>query len=128
MVTEFHHIMSNLSIPLGIDSLKIIAQTVDNQGNIVIDVESTKTETHCHKCGQLTNKRHGHGELLTIQHLPILDQPVFLRIRVVRYQCTNCDNHPLSSERYDWVERRSKTTKGFDRYINRQLIQALLHE
>lgn len=93
--------MSNLSIPLGIDSLKIIAQTIDNQGNIIIDVESTKTETPCHKCGQLTNKRHGYGEFLTIQHLPILDQPVFLRIRVVRYQCTSCDDHPLSSERYD---------------------------
>ena len=104
MVTEFHHIMSNLSIPLGIDSLKIISQTVDISGNIIIDVESTKTETACHKCGQLTNKRHGHGEVLTVQHLPILDQPVFLRIRVVRYQCTHCDDHPLSSERYDWVE------------------------
>ena len=128
MVTEFHHIMSNLSIPLGIDSLKIISQTVDISGNIIIDVESTKTETACHKCGQLTNKRHGHGEVLTIQHLPILDQPVFLRIRVVRYQCTHCDDHPLSSERYDWVERRSKTTKGFDRYINRQLIHSTVED
>lgn len=120
--------MSNLSIPLGIDSLKITAQTVDNQGNIIIDVESTKTDTLCHKCGQLTNKRHGHGEVLTIQHLPILDQPVFLRIRVVRYQCTRCDDHPLSSERYDWVERKSKTTKGFDRYINRQLIHSTVED
>ena len=120
--------MSNLSIPLGIDSLKIIAQTVDISGNIIIVVESTKTETACHKCGQLTNKRHAHGEVLTIQHLPILDQPVFLRIRVVRYQCTNCDDHPLSSERYDWVERRSKTTKGFDRYINRQLIHSTVKD
>ena len=120
--------MSNLSIPLGIDSLKIIAQTVDNQGNIIIDVESTRTETPCHKCGQLTNKRHGHGEVLTIQHLPILDQPVFLRIRVVRYQCSRCDEHPLSSERYDWVERKSKTTKGFDRYINRQLTHSTVED
>jgi hypothetical protein len=60
--------MSNLSIPRGIDSLKIIAQTVDNKGNIIIDVESTKIETPSHKCGQLTNKRHGHGEFLTVQH------------------------------------------------------------
>ena len=120
--------MSNLSIPLGIDSLKIIAQTVDISGNIIIDVESTKIETACHKCGQLTNKRHGHGEVLTVQHLPILDQPVFLRIRVVRYQCTHCDDHPLSSERYDWLERRSKTTKGFDRYINRQLIHSTVED
>ena len=37
---------------------------------------------------------------------------------------THCDDHPLSSERYDWVERRYKITKGFDRYINRQLIHS----
>jgi hypothetical protein len=37
--------MSNLTIPLGIDSLRIISQTVDTQGNIIIDVESTKLET-----------------------------------------------------------------------------------
>ena len=87
-----------------------------------------RSKRPCHKCGQLTNKRHGHGEFLTIQHLPILDQPVFLRIRVVRYQCTNCDDHPLSSERYEWMERKSKTTKGFDRYINRQLIHSTVED
>ena len=86
--------MSNLTIPLGIDSLKIISQTVDTQGNIIINVESTKLETACHKCGQLTNKRHGLGEILTIRHLSILDTPVYLRIRVVRYECLNCDDHP----------------------------------
>jgi len=37
--------MSNFTLPLGIDSLKIIAQTIDIQGNIIFDVESTKTET-----------------------------------------------------------------------------------
>jgi transposase len=41
---------------------------------------------------------------------------------------THCDDHPLSSERYDWVERRSKTTKGFDRYINRQLIHSTVED
>ncbi len=31
--------MSNFSLPLDIDSLKIIAQTVDTQGNIIFEVE-----------------------------------------------------------------------------------------
>ena len=34
--------MASLQIPLGIDSLEIIAQSVDEKGNIVIDVKSTK--------------------------------------------------------------------------------------
>ncbi len=49
--------MSTLTIPLGIDSLEIISQTIDTQGNIIIDVESTATSTPCHKCGQSTSKK-----------------------------------------------------------------------
>ena len=120
--------MSNLTIPLGIDSLKIISQTVDTQGNIIIDVESTKLETACHKCGQLTNKRHGFGEILKVRHLSILDTPVYLRIRVVRYECLTCDDHPTTSEHYDWMERKSKTTKALDRYLNRSLIHSTVED
>ena len=120
--------MSNFTLPLGIDSLKIIAQTIDIQGNIIFDVESTKTETACHKCGQLTNKRYGFGETITIRHLSILDTAVYLRIRVARYECQHCDDHPTTSEQYDWCERKSKTTKGLDKYINRQLIHSTIED
>ena len=120
--------MSNFTLSLGIDSLKIIAQTIDTQGNIIFDVESTKLETACHKCGQLTNKRYGFGETITVRHLSILDTPVYLRIRVARYECQRCDDHPTTSEQYDWCERKSKTTKGLDRYINRQLIHSTIED
>jgi len=120
--------MSNFTLPLGIESLEITAQSLDNQGHIIFDVKSNRTSTTCRICGKSIDKVHGHGELLTIQHLPILDQPVFLRIRVVRYQCMECDDHPTTAERYDWMERKSKTTKGFDRYINRQLIHSTVED
>lgn len=120
--------MSNLTIPLGIDSLKIISQTVDIQGNIIIDVESTKLETICHKCGKSITKRHGFGEVIQVRHLSILDTPVYLRIRVVRYECVSCDDHPTTSEQYDWMERKSKTTKGLDRYLNRNLIHSTIED
>jgi transposase len=120
--------MSNFTLSLGIDSLKIVAQTIDTQGNIIFDVESTKTETACHKCGQLTNKRHGFGETITVRHLPILDTPVYLRISVARYECQRCDDHTTTSEEYDWCERKSKTTKGLDKYINRQLIHSTIED
>ena len=120
--------MSNFTLSLGIDSLKIKAQTIDTQGNIIFDVESTKTETACHKCGQLTNKRYGFGETITVRHLPILETPVYLRIFIVRYECHHCDDRPTTSEQYDWRERKSKTTKGLDRYINRQLIHSTVED
>lgn len=63
-----------------------------------------------------------------MRHLPILDTPVYLRICVVRYECHHCDDHPTTSEQYDWRERKSKTTKGLDKYINRQLIHSTIED
>ena len=93
--------MPNLTIPLGIDSLEIISQAINTQGNIIIDVESMKSNTVCHKCGKLINKRHGFGEIIQVCHLPILDTLVYLRIRVVCYECVEYDNHPTTLEQYD---------------------------
>ena len=44
------------------------------------------------------------------------------------HQCVECDDHPTTAERYDWVERKSKTTNGFDRYINRRLIHSTVED
>ena len=93
--------MSNFTLSLDVDSLKIIAQTLDKQGNIIFDVESTKTETTYHNCGQLTNIHHGFVETITVRHLPILDRPVCLPIRVARYECQRCDKRPTTSKQYD---------------------------
>ena len=68
------------------------------------------------------------GETMTVRHLPILDTPVYLRIRVVRYECLNCDDHPTTSEQYDWCERKSKTTKALDLYINRCFIHSTIED
>ena len=120
--------MSNFTLSLGIDTLEITAQSIDNKGNIIFDVKSTKADTPCRICGKLINKQHGYGEVLTVQHLSILDQSVYLRIRVVRYQCQDCDDHPTTSESYDWMERKAKTTKALDAYINRQLIHSTVED
>ena len=120
--------MSQISLPLDIDSLEILSQTVDTQGNIVIEVQSKSTSTPCHKCGKSAKKRHGYGPYLMIRHLPILDTPVFLKIRPVRYQCEVCDDDPTTSEQYDWCDRGSKTSKGLDRYIMRNLIHSTVQD
>lgn len=120
--------MSTFTLPLGIDSLEIISQSVDEKGNIIFDVKSKNDGTPCRKCGKLTKNNYGFGEILKVRHVSILDRPVYLRIRVVRYQCLECDDHPTTSERYDWMERKSQTTKALDNYINRSLIHSTVQD
>jgi len=70
----------------------------------------------------------GYGETIVVQHLSILDTPVYLRITKVRYECAFCEDHPRTSEQYDWCNRKSKTTKALDSYINRQLIHSTIED
>lgn len=120
--------MSHFTLPFDIESLEITAQSVDLQGNIILDVVSKKTSSTCHKCGKPATKRHGVAPFLKVQHLSILDTPVYIRIRPVRYQCEHCDDHPTTTEQYDWCDRGSKITKGLSKYLLRNLIHSTVSD
>lgn len=116
--------MAQITLPLDIESLEIISQDIDEKGNIILKVRSKKDYSTCHKCGKPATKPHGKAPKLTIRHLPILDTPVYLVIDPIRYQCEHCDDHPTTTEQYDWADRRSTTSKGLDKYIARSLIHS----
>jgi transposase len=120
--------MTNINIPLDITSLEITAQSTDKQGNIILDVVSKKTYSLCHKCGKPATKRNGIAPVRLIQHLSILDTKVYLRIAPVRYFCEYCDDHPTTTEQYDWCDRNASTTKGLDDYIMRCLINSTIED
>ena len=69
---------------------------------------------------------YGFGDKITVRHLSVFDNAVYLKIHVIRYQCESCEDGPKTSEKYDWMEQKSKTTKGLDAYINRQLIHSII--
>lgn len=118
--------MSNMTIPFDIDSLDIISQRIDSEGNIVFSVVSKNDRSTCHKCGKAATKPNGKAPLRRIQHLPILDQPVYLELKPQRYQCDDCDS--TTTEQYDWVSRNSKTTKGLDDYILRCVVNSTIQD
>lgn len=78
--------MKEFRLPLDIKSLDIISQEYDNKGNIVFIVKSNKEGTKCHKCGKYAKIHNGYAPTIEVRHLPILDTPVYLKIRPARYQ------------------------------------------
>ena len=118
--------MSHFQLPLDIKSLEIVTQSVDSKGIYTLEVRSTAKGTHCHKCGKWCERVYGFGGTITVRHLSVFDKAVYLKIKVIRYQCESCDDHPTTSEQYDWMIRKSKTTKALDDYINRQLIHSTI--
>ena len=61
--------MAEFRIKLDINDLEITSQAINNKGEIILKVISTKTETPCHKCGKPATIRYGYGPELTIRHL-----------------------------------------------------------
>jgi len=120
--------MNQINIPLDISSLEIISQSIDKNGNIILEVKSKNECSTCHKCGKPATKRNGSAPPRLIRHLPIFDTPVYLRITPVRYSCDHCDDHPTTTEQYEWCDRNATTTKGLDEYLMRQLIHSTIED
>ena len=120
--------MKDLRIPLGIKTLDIESQLIDSKGRIVITVTSTQTQTDCHKCGNPATKCYGYSSPIKIRHTSIFDTQVLLKIRPVRYQCEHCDDHPTTTEKYDWCAKGGKVTKGLEDYLMRCVINSTVED
>ena len=83
--------MAGINLPLDIKSLEVVNQSIDTQGNIILDVVSKNDHSTCHKCGKPATKRDGTAPVRLIRHVSILDTPVYLRITPIRYSCEFCD-------------------------------------
>lgn len=120
--------MADITLPLDIDTLEIINQTLDDKGNIILEVVSTCTKSKCHKCGKDATKRNGYSAPIMVQHTKILERKVYLKIKPVRYQCKHCDDHPTTTEQYDWCGRNAKITKAMEEYLMRCLINSTIED
>jgi len=120
--------MGQITLPLDIKSLVVVSQRFDTEGNIVFEVKSRNHQSTCHKCGKPAAKQNGRAPIRRIRHLTIFDQPAYLEIVPVRYICEHCDDHPTTTEQYDWTDRNATITKGLQEYIMRSLIHSTISD
>ena len=118
--------MAELKIRLDIPDVNILKSEYNRTNDLILTVESTKKSTFCRNCGKKINKVHGYGETILLRHLSILDQPVYIRIKPVRYICLTCDDNPTTTEQPDWYGRKSKFTKAYEEYLMRLLINSTI--
>jgi len=113
---------AQISIPLDIPKVDVIATKHTRDGKFIITVESLKETTRCGVCEETISCNYGHGEAIQLRHLPILGQETYLVIRPRRGQCMSCTYNPTTTQELDWYEQRSPHTKAYDRYLMKQLI------
>jgi len=119
-------VSTNFQISLNIPDVEILKIEKNKTEDLIITVKSTKCSTPCHKCGKEAKKSNGYGETIILQHLPIFGQQVYIRIKLARYQCEDCDDKPTTTEQTSWFNRRSKFTKAYEEYLMRSLINSTI--
>ena len=111
-------------IPLDIPDVKIEKVEINKTGDFIITVKSTVEGTHCHQCGRKITKTYGHGRVLLLRHLSILDRKTYLRIRPVRYQCPFCQGKPTTTQKLSWYDPRSPHTKAYEKHVLFELVNS----
>ena len=106
-----------MELVLNLPNIQVQEAIEDRSGSYIITVKSTEKGTHCHKCGKRIEKPNGYGEWISLRHLPILGKRVYLRLRLPRYQCDDCDGKPTTTQRVTWFKRRSSYTKEFEKHL-----------
>ena len=79
---------------LELDDVKVLSYKIKNRA-FYIEVESTKSEIPCKKCGKLT-KFKGFGKEIQLRHMAVLGKASYITIKPKRGICENCDDHPTT--------------------------------
>jgi transposase len=119
---------ANITIPLGIPDVRVLQTSLNERGEIVISIESTKAGTRCRKCGKWITKLHGRDEWVTIRHLPALGRATYLRYRPNRYQCQGCEGHPTTSEKLEWHDANSPHSFAYDNHLLIELVNSTVED
>jgi len=113
---------SQVNVPLNIPDVQVLKSEINQRGELIITIESTKEETACRICGKWIEKMHGHDDWVTVRHLPVFGRPSYIRYRPRRYQCLKCEGKPTTTQRLDWQEANSPHTFMYDEHLLLQLV------
>ena len=119
---------AEITIPLDIPDVNVLQTEINDNGEIVVTVESTIEGTKCRQCGGEIKQGHGLDEPVTLRHLPILGRPTYIRLRPQRYRCESCANRPTTTQTLPWSAPKSPHTRAYEKYLLLQLVNSTIED
>lgn len=119
---------AQITIPLDLPDVRVLQTSLNERGEIIITIESTKAGTQCRKCGKRITKLHGRDEWVIIRHMPALGRATYLRYRPSRYQCQDCEGHPTTTQVLGWSDGNSPHSFAYDNHILLQLVNSTVED
>ncbi len=119
---------ADVIIPLGIPEVEVVKTEINEKGDLIITIKSTKIGTKCRRCGRWITKSQGYDEWVQVRHLPVFGRPTYLRYRPRRYRCEKCDKGPTTTQELSWHEKGSPNTLAYEDYILFQLVHSTIED
>jgi len=122
-----------ISIPLDLPDVRVLDTQINEQGEIIITVESTLEGCQCNHCQKKIEAFHQDDEWITIRHLPMLGRPVYIRMRPKRYNCAWCARRKgkqkvTTSQQLSWHRAKSPNTRLYEEQVLLQLVNSTIED
>jgi transposase len=93
---------------------------------------ASQFQRHYRVCWSIRCDGIGLDDPIRLRHLPLFDVPLVLELRPTRYRCPDCPGSPTTTHsrlsRWTWYSPRSRSTKAFQHWALRCLIDSTLAE
>jgi len=119
---------AQVTVPLDIPDVRVVKTEINERGELIITIESTKQGTSCRRCGRWIDQFHGHDDWVSLRHLPVFGRMSYLRYRPRRYQCLECEGRPTTTQRLDWHDANSRHTFAYDEHLLLQLVGTTIED
>jgi transposase len=119
---------AQVNVPINIPDVRVLKSEINQRGELIITVESTKDGTNCRNCGEWIEKLHGQDDWVIVRHLPVFGRPSYLRYRPRRYQCLKCEGKPTTTQRVDWQDGNSPHTFLYDEHVLLELVGSTIED
>lgn len=122
---------SELSIPLDIPDVEVLAVKLSKNKEYTITVDSKLNRATCRGCGREISKFHSHDRTIRLRHLPILGHKVYIELRPKRYECPACsskEHRKISTQQLTWYQARSAHTKAYEEQVLLELVNSTIQD
>lgn len=120
----------SFSIPvkiLGIPDIFITKTEINEDGKLIIYVESTEKGSECHKCGKHINEFKRYGDPILLRHLDICYYETYVWLRPKIYACACCGN-AATTQILPWYTKNVAITKSFEDFVLLELINSTISD
>jgi transposase len=113
---------------IGVSDVQVLGAEINEQGELIIEVESTLKGTPCHKCHQEADKGYGYDEPRQVRHLSGFGLKTYVRFRPKRCECQHCPEKRTTTQQVEWCLPHSPHTKAYEEYILLQLVNSTVED